>query len=76
MAQVPPRSWSSMAAKTLPLSNRGRQHQSMAPSIPMSAAVRMSPIRPYSESVSVRAGTAAPAASEESSMVGSVIAQL
>ena len=66
-----------MAAKTLPLSKRGRQHQSMAPSSPTSAAVRMSPIRPYSESVSVRVGTGRRGAtSGEISMVGSVIAQL
>ena len=45
-AQVPPRSGSNSAAKTLPLSKRGRQHQSIAPWSPTSAAVRMSPMSP------------------------------
>src|SRR5512135_361803 len=49
MDQVPPRSGSTSAPKTLPLSKRGRQHQSIAPSSPTSAAVRMSPIKPYAE---------------------------
>ena len=36
-----------MAAKTLGESKRGKQHQSMEPSVPTSAAEFISPIRPY-----------------------------
>ena len=42
----PPMSGSSMAAKTLGESNRGKQHQSMEPSVPTSAAEDMLPISP------------------------------
>ncbi len=40
----PPRSWSRIAANRLDESKRGKQHQSIEPSSPTSAAVRMSPM--------------------------------
>jgi hypothetical protein len=44
----PPRSASRIAAKTLGESNRGQQYQSIVPSVPTSATVCRSPIRPCS----------------------------
>ena len=46
MRKRPPFSWSTMAAKTLGESKRGKQHQSTEPSVPTSAADAMSPISP------------------------------
>jgi hypothetical protein len=44
----PPRSASRIAAKTLGESKRGQQYQSIVPSVPTSATVCRSPIRPCS----------------------------
>ena len=43
----PPTFRSRMAANTLGESKRGKQHQSIEPSVPTSAAEDMSPISPY-----------------------------
>jgi hypothetical protein len=48
MRNRPPWSASRMAAKTLGESNRGQQYQSIVPSVPTSATVCRSPIRPCS----------------------------
>ena len=42
----PPTSWSKTAANTLGESKRGKQHQSMEPSVPTSAAEDILPISP------------------------------
>jgi hypothetical protein len=48
MRNRPPRSASRIAAKTLGESKRGQQYQSIVPSVPTSATVCRSPIRPCS----------------------------
>ena len=46
MRNLPPISWSRIAAKTLGESKRGKQSQSTEPSVPTSAAEDMSPMSP------------------------------